>query len=223
MMCPPRTIAQPQLWGNDNSEYKPRRCWYNSRVGPVKFQPMIKSEVAKLWHSALRWDRSTRSTRKHGGIIGRTALHVLHTLLWEFLNFRTGRLDPSLDGIAEKASMSRSAVIDALAKLRELGLIGWLRRRETRYNDRKQPELHQLTNAYAVANTTNWRGFIPRDPPPPDRDQLGFPEPMDTSLAAASKQLATGDKQTVYRTLTSDQQDRLAVALAELGRSMGAI
>lgn len=119
--------------------------------------------------------------------------------------------------------MSRRAVVNALAKLRELGLIDWLRRRETRYNDQHQPELHQLTNAYAVANAATWRGHTPRNPPPPDRDQLGFPEIVDTSLEAATRLLERKDATSVYATLNSDQSDRLAVALAALGRSMGAI
>jgi CRP-like cAMP-binding protein len=75
-------------------------------------------------------DRETRQPGRHGGIIGRTALAALYALLFDFLNHRTGRLDPSLDAIATKAGCCRRAVVDALARLRDLGLLARRRRCE---------------------------------------------------------------------------------------------
>jgi hypothetical protein len=44
---------------------------------------------------------------------------VLHALIFDFLNHRTGRLDPSYEAIARKAGVCVRAVATALARLRE--------------------------------------------------------------------------------------------------------
>jgi hypothetical protein len=41
-------------------------------------------------------------TGQDGGAVGHTGLLVLHTLIFDFLNFSTGRLDPSYAAIARK-------------------------------------------------------------------------------------------------------------------------
>ena len=73
-------------------------------------------------------DRQTHEPGRHGGAVGRTALAVLHSLVFDFLNHRTGRLDPSYAAIARKAGVCVRAVSDALKKLRELGLLHRIRR-----------------------------------------------------------------------------------------------
>ena len=128
----------------------PWPVWRNSVAGPVRFAPMSRKAAAKLWHAARRWDRDTRQPRRHGGIIGRTALVTLYALLFDFLNHRTGRLDPSLDAIAAKAGCCRRAVVDALARLRDLGLLVWRRRCEKTRDTEGRFRLRQRTNAYAV-------------------------------------------------------------------------
>ena len=56
------------------------------------------------------------------------ALQVLHALVFDFMNFRTGRLDPSYAAIAQKAGVCVRTVATALARLRELGILNWVRR-----------------------------------------------------------------------------------------------
>jgi hypothetical protein len=50
---------------------------------------------------------------------------VLHALIFDFLNHRTGRLDPSYAAIAAKAGVCVRTVATALARLRELGILNW--------------------------------------------------------------------------------------------------
>jgi hypothetical protein len=64
----------------------------------------------------------------HGGSVGHTALQVLHSLIFDFLNHRTGRLDPSYAAIAHKADVCVRTVAAALKRLRELGILNWVRR-----------------------------------------------------------------------------------------------
>jgi hypothetical protein len=45
------------------------------------------------------FDRSTHQPGHHGGAVGHTALQVLHALVFDFLNYASGRLDPSYAAI----------------------------------------------------------------------------------------------------------------------------
>src|SRR5208282_2398475 len=94
----------------------------------VLFVPLSLKQAARRWQKARRFDRQTHLPGKHGGVIGRTGLAVLYTLLFDFLDYATGRLDPSLDAIAAKSGVCRRAVVDALRCLKQLGLLHWQRR-----------------------------------------------------------------------------------------------
>ena len=128
----------------------PWPVWRGSVAGSVRFVAMSRKQAAQLWHKARAWDRATHRPGRHGGVIGRTALAVFYALAFDFQNFRTGRLDPSLDAIAHKAGCCRRAVVDALARLAELGLITWRRRCEETRDAEGRFRLRQRTNAYAV-------------------------------------------------------------------------
>ena len=79
--------------------------WSGSTTMPIRFAPMPKKAAVRLWHRAREFDRGTHQTRHHGGAVGHAALQVLHALIFEFLNHRTGRLDPSYAAIAHKAGV----------------------------------------------------------------------------------------------------------------------
>ena len=76
----------------------PWPVWSGSVAKPVRFAPMAKKAAVRLWHRARDFDRGTHQPGRHGGAVGPTALQVLHALIFDFLNHRTGRLDPSLRG-----------------------------------------------------------------------------------------------------------------------------
>ena len=165
----------------------PWPVWRDSTRSDVRFQPITRKTVAKLFHKARRWDRDTRRPGKHGGIIGRTALSVLYTLAFDFLNHQTGRLDPSLDAIAYKAGCCRRSVVTALAKLRNLGLITWLRRCEGTHDADGRYRLRQKTNAYGLLPSSQWLGAPPDSPlPEPGTwgDAISVPM-VDPELAVA--------------------------------------
>jgi hypothetical protein len=161
----------------------PWPVWRGSVAGPVRFAALSRKAAAKLWHKARRWDRETRRPGRHGGIIGRTALAALYTLLFDFLNHRSGRLDPSLEAIAAKAGCCRRAVVDALAWLRDLGLLNWQRRCEETRDAEGRFRLRQKTNAYGLLPPSQWRGYRDDAPPPPDPAALGAPEPVPKGLS----------------------------------------
>ena len=57
--------------------------------------------------------------------MGHAALQVLHALIFDFLNYASGRLDPSHAAIARKANVCERTVRNALNRLRDLGILSW--------------------------------------------------------------------------------------------------
>src|SRR3954464_12941108 len=192
-------------------------------AGPVRFAPINRKAAARLWHAARRWDRDTREPGRHGGCIGPHALAARYALLFDFLNHKTGRLDPSLDAIAAKAGCCRRAVVDALARLRDLGLLAWRRRCEETRDAEGRFRLRQRTNAYGLLPPSQWLGYRDTDPPPPDPVTLGAPERVPDPIEAAVAEITNGQRMAAVAALEADPRDRLAMALAALGRAMGAI
>src|ERR1700722_853523 len=77
--------------------------WRDSTMSAGKSQPMPKRQAVRLYHKARRFERQTRQPGRQDGALGRNGLAVLHALLFDFLNYSSGRLDPSYAKIAEKA------------------------------------------------------------------------------------------------------------------------
>jgi hypothetical protein len=194
--------------------------WSGSTTAPAQFVAMPRKAAIRLWHRARDFDRGTHQPGRHGGAVGPTALAVLHALIFDFLNHRTGRLDPSYTAIAHKAGVCVRTVATALARLRELGILNWVRRSAESWRDGRFV-LEQETNAYAVLPDTQWRGYRPpQEPPAPAPGTWGDPPPMPTVLAqAALEGREGGDLRSVVQILAADPKDRLAAALARLGRA----
>ena len=152
--------------------------WSDSTTKPIRFAPLAKKAAVRLWHRARDFDRGTHQSGHHGGAVGPTALQVLHALIFDFLNHRTGRLDPSYAAIAAKAGVCVRTVATALKRLRELGILNWVRRCAESWRDGRFV-LEQETNAYAVLPESQWRGYRPPPEPPaaPWPDTWGEPRP----------------------------------------------
>jgi hypothetical protein len=198
--------------------------WKCSVREEVRFQPMPKKQAVQLWHKARKFDRSTKLQGKHGGLIGHAGLQVLHALIFDFLNYRTGRLDPSYEGIARKANLARSTVAEALRRLKQLGVINWLRRCVP-ISDGGRFELKQETNAYAVLPASQWSGFRDEQPPPlPSTGTWGDHPPMPDVFTQAATAHREGDGLAgMVARLEDDPTDQLAAAVARIGRHiMGA-
>jgi predicted aspartyl protease len=52
----------------------------------------------------------------------------LHALIFEFLNYASGKLDPALESIARKAGASVASVKRGLRNLKHCGVLNWIRR-----------------------------------------------------------------------------------------------
>jgi hypothetical protein len=202
--------------------HAPYPVWSGSTSKPVQFTPLPKKVAMRLWQYAREFDRQTKEKGCHGGAIGHTALQVLHSLIFDFLNFATGRLDPSQAAIARKANLCPHAVSDALKRLHDVGILTWVRRCTEGWTDGRYWRA-QLTNAYAILPSTGWRGFCPpRDEPPaPHPDTWGKPPAMPSILAAAAmERRAGGTLKAAIQVLELGPVNGLEAALARLGRAV---
>jgi hypothetical protein len=201
--------------------------WSGSTPKPVKFQPTSRKVAAKLWHRARHFDRMTkRGDRCHGGAVGPTALQVLHALIFDFLNYTSGRLDPSYAAIARAANLSVRTVASALQRLHELRILNWVRRCSESVRDGRYVR-EQETNPYAVLPDSQWRGYVPpAEAPKPLPGTWGDPARLPDALEAAVLDRRSGgdprDQLKLLRQATgNDDGGRLAMALARLGATVG--
>jgi hypothetical protein len=194
--------------------------WSESSAKPVQFTPLPKKQAVLLWHRARDFDRQTHTPGKHGGAIGPTALMVLHVFLFDFLNYTTGRLDPSYAAIARKANICERAVADALKRLHELRMITWIRRCSEEWINGRYVRKQQ-TNAYCIL-PTGWLGYTaPPEMPPPHPTVWGKAPVMPSVHEAAVIEMHTGgDRRCVIRTLELAPKGGIEAALASLGRAM---
>ena len=206
---PPKTFAAWPVW-RDSPD-----------AASVQFVRLPKKEAARRWHKARRFDRQTHTPGKHGGALGRTALAVFYVLLFDFLDFDTGQLDPSYDAIAVKAGVCRRAVADALQRLKALGLLCWQRRSREDENAGGGFRRVQETNAYAVLPPSHWRGYYEPPPaPPPQPGTWGDHSPLPDQIALALDELKHQQPRAAFAMLDVDSGDELALALGRLGRAI---
>jgi hypothetical protein len=78
------------------------------------------------------------------GLSGRAVLEAL----CDIVDDASGRLEPSIATIADKAKLGIRTVVRALRRLNDHGFLSWLRRTEAIDNDGAGPQVQQVTNAY---------------------------------------------------------------------------
>jgi hypothetical protein len=191
--------------------------WRDSTTAAVKFEPLPKKKAVKLYHQARRFERQTRRPGRQDGALGRNGLAVLHALIFDILDYGSGRLDPGYAKIARRACISVRSVARGLARLRDAGVLHWLRRSRPVERDAGFL-LKQDTNAYAVLPPSHWRGFfdIP-DPPTPHPTAWGAMPPLPDQLTQAIADRAAGDSEkAVLARLADDPGDGLAQAVSRL-------
>jgi len=207
----------------EGSTYATWPVWSGSTTRDARFMPMPKKAVTRIYHKAVEWNRRGKIAGRHGGLIGNHVLMVLHTLIFDFLNHSTGRLDPSYSAIQRRTRLCRQTVAKALARLKQLGIINWIRRcREDRDADGRFA-LRQETNAYAILPPTQWHGFTDAPmPEPPHPATWGACPPLPSLLEQACTAAQEGDSMAaIVARLDADPGDAVATRLASLGRTLG--
>lgn len=108
------------------------------------------SEHNARMRAAEEFETATRKPGRRIGQLGHVALEVYRFLL-RTRSRKTGRLDWSYRQIADALRRSRSAVGEAIARLKAAGFLGWVRR--TRPIDDPEPDgqhTEQIPNAWTL-------------------------------------------------------------------------
>ena len=106
----PLAQLMPALPGFTIKTYAPSPVWRDSTTRDVKYEPMPKKRAVKLFHKARDFERQTRAPGKQDGALGRNGLAVLHALLFDIINYKTGELFPSYETIAKRGSRHRTVL-----------------------------------------------------------------------------------------------------------------
>jgi hypothetical protein len=217
--------ALPQIPGFDSlrpKTYAAWPVWKDSTTAPVTFAPLPKKKAVKLFHKARRYERQTRRPGKQDGALGRNGILVLQALIFDFLNYVTGQLDPAIETIARAACISESSAKRGLASLKRCGVLNWIRRAGETRDEKGRFCREQDTNAYGILPSSQWLGFADRDEaPPPHPSTWGATPPLPSLIEQAQEELRHDARKTMLAVLQSDPQDELAAALARLGRIIG--
>ena len=134
------------------------------------WKPISRQDTKKTVLAAKRYERINKQFGQRNGPLGHIAIEVLE-LLANLVDFKTGRLEPSIDTIMRKTKRSRDAVVRALKALRQNGFLNWIRRYEETGTEERGPQRRQVSNAYRLSvppRAVNTLGRFFKTPPLPD-------------------------------------------------------
>lgn len=205
----------PQLSRNNKRIPVRRQSHLKGRSEGQIWTPTSRQETRKVLLAAKRYEMAMRQKGKRNGPLGAIAIEVLEYFV-NLVDFRTGRLDPSLETIMGKVRRSRDAVVRALKALRTHGFLDWLRRYEVTGN-RNGPQVQQASNAYRLSlpeKALQFLGRFGRTPPLPDDHTHAAVERMAV-IAAHRVSLDIGE-----RALFDVGDNPLGQALGRLGKTL---
>ena len=181
------------------------------------WRPTTRKDVQAILKAAEIYNEAgLREKGERSGPLGSVALDVLR-LFVNLIDFRTGRLEPSITTIMDRLGRSRDTIVRALKNLRAHGFIDWLRRYEPTGNEGRGPQVQQASNAYRLSLPEKARQFLGRfgkaPLPPADhgQEQRAWSEAID----AYRKALPLDE-----RALLDAGDTSLGQALARLGKSL---
>ena len=181
------------------------------------WRPTTRKDVQAILKAAEIYNEAgLRQKGERSGPLGSVALDVLR-LFVNLIDFRTGRLEPSITTIMDRLGRSRDTIVRALKNLRAHGFIDWLRRYEPTGNEGRGPQVQQTSNAYRLSLPEKARQFLGRfgkAPPLPD-DHSAAQEARAAELDAYRKALPLDE-----RALSEAGDTALGRALAALGKAI---
>lgn len=171
-------------------------------------------EVRRVVLAARRYELVGRVAGRRNGPLGYVAIEVLD-LLANVVNYRTGRLEPSVSWLMDRLRRSKDAVVRALEALRVHGFLDRLRRYEPTGCEGRGPQVRQVSNAYRLVmppRALRLLGIHGQDVPLPD-DLAQEREARAIEVAAMKAGLALDELAVV-----EVDDDSLGRLLAQLGR-----
>lgn len=208
----------------DRRTYQPVRR--NSRMAGregVFWRPVSRKEVSAIILAAEKFELSTkragRGGGRHNGALGPVAIEILR-LFRNIVDFRTGRLDPSIDYLMDRLERSRAAIVRALKALRDHGFLDWLRRYvPTGGEGARGPQVQQTSNAYRLSLPKRAAAAIARYfRPVPVPDDVAQAEAERAAEIEAHKATLTLSELPLFEV----EDEGLAAVLSRLGASIAA-
>lgn len=193
-----------------------RQSRARGRCEGVFWRRTNRQDVRMIVLAARRYELAGRQPGARNGPLGGVAIELLE-LFANLVDFRTGRLEPSIDTLMLKLKRSRDAIVRALKNLRAHGFLDWLRRYETTGNEGRGPQVQQTSNAYRMSLPDRARQLLGRwgvAPPPPD-DHM-----QTASERAAIIEAHRASLDIEARTLFDVGNNALGQALARLGKAI---
>ena len=94
-------------------------------------RPITYEEREKIWRDALAREKASRKPGCENGQLGKTALAVLRSLLFDFTNMKTGVCFPRVRTLQERLQpwYSRASIFRALDRLEAVGVLTRVSRR----------------------------------------------------------------------------------------------
>jgi hypothetical protein len=182
------------------------------------WRPIAKDEIGPRLRAAEVYNREHKEAGKRNGPLGHIGIEVLREL-YRLVDYKSGRLDPSIDYLTKKLRRSRDAVVRALAALRRHGFLQWIRRTEPVDNPGAGPQVRQISNAYWFDLPAKAKALVGmilgRGSPKPD-DQA---QREADDAAAVEAMLVQAGPEAAARFIAGDTA--LGNSLARLGRSLG--
>lgn len=156
------------------------------RCEAVFWRSFAGGQAPRYMQAAERYERAGKAAGKRVGPLGPVGLEVLREML-RLVDYKTGRLEPSITYLMVRLKRSRDAVCRALANLRRHGFLDWLRRFEiAEAHGEKGPQIKQATNAYRLVlppAALRLLGHLGRNAPAPE-DHVHAVETRRASQAA---------------------------------------
>lgn len=159
------------------------------------WKPTTRHKVSRIVLAARRYEIAMKQPGKRTGPLGSVALEILE-LLANLVDYKTGRLEPSLDTMQRMLRRSRDAIVRGLAALQQHGFVDWLRRFvPTENNGGKGPQVRQFSNAYGLFMPAKARAALGRygEATPLPEDSAQAQESRVAELEAYRASMTTED------------------------------
>lgn len=175
-----------------------------------------RQEVRLILFAAKRYELNMRRKGRRSGPLGSVAIEVLEYLA-NLVDFRTGRLEPSLDTLMRRLKRSRDAIVRALRNLRTHGFLDWLRRYTPTGHEGRGPQLRQVSNAYRLHLPERAKQFLGRW-----GCSQPLPEDCEHALEVRAAELEQHDKSPFHEgpDLSGIEDDELRQSLTLLGNNI---
>lgn len=175
-----------------------------------------RQTVRQIVLAARRYEVTMKLPGSRNGPLGSVAIEVLEYFA-NIVDYRTGRLEPSIDTLMAKLRRSRDAIVRALKALRSHGFVDWLRRYIPTGNPGAGPQVQQTSNAYRLSLPARAKALLGKygaTPPIPD-DIAQERQEREEAINAHLKALSLPE-----RALEVIEDSKLGQALARLGKNI---